>query len=199
MSNILKFDLYTTALLRTIFPHNDFFNLFFSFFSLKGNSILIWILIIIVIVVFEERKNPGISSRDKKFISIFLVSFLVTSVLSTFVLKNVFRRPRPFFRTDYNRFQLIKPILTDACPKDYSFPSGHAVTAFAAAAVLTSFNKKRKWFYYITAILISYSRIYLGCHYLFDVFVGAIFGYLISKTILLLLSSPYTFPFRRRS
>jgi len=188
MVNLLRFDLYATAFLRIIFPHNDFFNLLFSFFSLKGNSILIWILVIIVAVILEERKNPGINNRDKKFIAIFLVSFLTATVLSTFVLKNVFRRPRPFFRTDYNRFQLIKPILTDACPKDFSFPSGHAVSAFAAAAVLTSFSKKRRWLYYLIALLISYSRIYLGCHYFFDVIAGAIFGYLISKAFLKLFT-----------
>ncbi|MFH0979333.1 MAG: phosphatase PAP2 family protein [Candidatus Roizmanbacteria bacterium] len=199
MLNILKFDLYSTAFLRTILPYNSFFNYFFSLFSLKANSILIWILVIIVAVILEERKNPGISKRDKKFIVIFLAVFLTTGFLTTYVVKPIVRRPRPFFRTDYNRFQLIKPTLTDTCPKDFSFPSGHAATAFAIAAVLTSFKKKRKWFYYITAILISYSRIYLGCHYLFDVIAGAIFGYLISKIILLLLFSPYTFPFRRKN
>ena len=198
MVNVLRFDLYITDFLRTILPRNDFFNLLFSFFSLKGNSILIWILVIVIAAIIEERKNPGLSDRDKKFIVLFSVSFLTATVLTTYVIKPIVRRPRPFFRTDYNRFQLIKPTLTSACPVDFSFPSGHATTAIASAVVLTSFKKKRKWLYYLTAVLISYSRIFLGCHYLFDVIGGAIFGYFIGKIILLLFSLD-TFPFRRKS
>ncbi|EKE14348.1 MAG: hypothetical protein ACD_12C00559G0006, partial [uncultured bacterium] len=56
-------------------------------------------------------------------------------------------------------------------------------TAFAAATVLAYFDKKRRWFYYSAALLISYSRIYLGCHYFFDVIIGALIGFLISKLV----------------
>ncbi len=183
MLALLKFDLFASAFLRIIIPKNDFLNLFFSFFSLKGNSILIWVLVIVVALFLEEKRHPGISDRDKKFIAVFLISFLTTALLTTFVLKGVFRRPRPFYRTDYSQFKL-KPVLTSACPIDFSFPSGHAATAFAAATVLTFFNKKRRWFYYLVAVLISYSRIYLGCHYFLDIVGGAIIGYFISRFLL---------------
>ena len=71
-----------------------------------------------------------------------------------------------------------------------------SATAFAAATVLSFFDKKRRWFYYTVAMLISYSRIYLGCHYFFDVIVGAIIGYIISQLLLFFL---YTFPSHRKS
>lgn len=198
MLTLLRFDLFATAFLRIFLPRNDLFNWIFAFFSLRGNSIVIWILVILTVIFIEEKKNPGFSLKDRKFALVFLSSFILTALLTTFVVKNVFRRPRPFFRTDYSRFQLAKPILTSACPVDFSFPSGHASTAFAAAVVLTSFNKKRKWLYYLVAILISYSRIYLGCHYFLDTVAGALLGYLISK-IILRLSALDTFPFRRKS
>ncbi|MFA6513419.1 MAG: phosphatase PAP2 family protein, partial [Patescibacteria group bacterium] len=54
-----------------------------------------------------------------------------------------------------------------------------------AATILAYFDKKRRWFYYIIAVLISYSRIYLGCHYFLDVVAGTILGFVISKIILL--------------
>lgn len=183
MLALLKFDLYTSALLKILIPHNNFFDLLFSFFSLKGNSILIWAIIIVVAIILEEKKNPGLSKHDKKFIFLFFISFLTTALLTTYVLKGVFRRPRPAFRTNYSQFK-IKPVITSACPVDFSFPSGHAATAFAAATVLTAFNKKRKWLFYLTAVLISYSRIYLGCHYFLDILAGSILGYLLSKIIL---------------
>jgi undecaprenyl-diphosphatase len=135
-------------------------------------------------VILEERKNPGISKRDKKFIILFSLAFLLTGFLSDIVLKNIFMRPRPFFGSENpNPTQFLNPTHF-LCPTDFSFPSAHTATAFAAATILTFFDKKRRWFYYLVAILIGYSRIYLGCHYFFDVTVGAILGYLISKLLL---------------
>jgi undecaprenyl-diphosphatase len=125
-----------------------------------------------IVLILEERKNPGITKQDKKFIFIFSASFLLTFLLSDIVLKNIFMRFRP----------LLGSI---SCPHDFSFPSTHAATAFAAATILAYFDKKRCWFYYIVAILISYSRIYLGCHYFFDVLVGGLLGLIISKIILI--------------
>jgi len=177
MSYVINLDYTLTNFFNQLIPHNIFFDRFFSFFSLKGSSILIWILIIGIVLLLEERKNPGINKRDKKFIFLFSISFLLTFLLADIVLKNIFLRPRPML-SDF------------ICPSDFSFPSAHAATAFAAAGILAHFDKKRRWFYYSVAIFISYSRIYLGCHYLFDVVAGALLGYLISKFTLKLFPNP---------
>jgi len=188
MNSLLLFDQTITLFLRNLIPHNVFLNYFFSFFSLKGNSIVVWLLAILVSLILEERKNPGISKKDKKFIILFSLSFLLTALIVTFPLKNLFHRTRPIIGN--LKFQISN------CPKDYSFPSSHAATAFAAATILVYFDKKRRWFYYTVAILISFSRIYLGCHYLLDVVSGALIGYLISQ---LLLSFLGTFPSHRKN
>lgn len=177
MDKIISLDNFLSNFFNNLIPHNLFFNNFFSFFSLKGSFIFIWLLVMLIVLILEERKNPGITKKDKKFILIFSTSFLMTFVLTDFVFKNIFQRIRPILDTKY--FILN----TFVCPTDFSFPSVHAATAFAAATVLTLFDKKRRWFYYTVAILISYSRIYLGCHYFLDVVVGAIVGFLISKLI----------------
>jgi undecaprenyl-diphosphatase len=181
MQAFIVFDQKITQFLNLLLPHNSFFDYFFSFFSMKGSAIVVWILVIIFAVIFEEKKHPGISNNDKKFILIFLTAFLTTSLLVEFPLKNFFRRQRPI-TTNFNQLQLIST--HSNCPSDFSFPSGHASTAFAAATVLAYFDKKRRFLYYTIATLIAFSRIYLGCHYFFDVLAGAIFGYLISKLIL---------------
>lgn len=170
-----------TNVLNSLLPHNQFLDLFFTFFSLKGNSIFIWVVIIVAVLIFEERKNPGIQKKDIKFVLYFLISLGVTAILVNFVLKNTFHRPRPCSPTNLNKFQQISTNII--CPSDFSFPSGHASTSFAAATIISAFNKKRKWFYYFIAILISYSRLYLGVHYFFDILGGAVLGYLISKTL----------------
>lgn len=190
LTNLINSDYAVTQFFLNLIPHNILFNSFFSFLSLKGSFIFIWLLVMLIVLILEERKNPGITKHDKKFIIVFSVSFLLTYFLSDFILKNIFQRVRPFLDTKY--FILN----TFSCPHDFSFPSVHAATAFAAATVLTYFDKKRRWFYYIVAILISYSRIYLGCHYFFDVIVGAVVGLIISQ---LLLSVPDTYPFRRKN
>jgi len=179
---IIQFDTKATNFITSLLPHNTFFNLFFSFFSLRGSSIFIWIIILLFLIIFEEK-------RDKKFIIYFALIFTLTWFLSDILLKNIFHRPRPFL-SDFNRpaspaggFQLIQPIST-ACPSNFSFPSGHAATAFAAATVLAFFDKKRKWFYYLVAFLISLSRIYLFCHYFLDVVFGSLIGYFHAYLIL---------------
>lgn len=172
MDKIISLDYLVTNTFNKILPHNIFFDNFFSFFSLKGSFVFVWIMVIIIVVIFEERRNPGITKRDKRFIILFSISFLLAYLFSDIILKNIFIRPRP--------------VLSNfICPKDFSFPSTHAATAFAAATVLAFFDKKRGWLYYIIAVLISYSRIYLGCHYFFDVLGGGFIGYFLSRFILI--------------
>lgn len=160
-----------TIFLRDLIPHNSFFNFIFSFLSLNGFSLAIWVVIIIVTTIVEEIHHPGIQKRDKKFIFYFVLALCIQLVAVNYILKPLIHRPRP--STIYNHLQ---PFITNSCPTDYSFPSGHAATAFAAAFVLSVFDNKRRWFYYFIAVLISYSRIYLGCHYFFDVVFGGLLG-----------------------
>jgi len=184
MLNFLAYvDLGLTNLIISVIPHNQLLNLFFSFFSLRGSSIFIWIIVIVVILVLEERKYPGIQKKDIKFLIIFILSFSLSFITSDYLLKNLIKRPRPSHPSNLTLTYEVKGRLAQ-CPKDYSLPSSHATTAFASATILTFFDKKRKWFYYALAVLISLSRIHLGCHYFFDVIVGCIVGWTISKGII---------------
>jgi len=182
MNTLLVIDSTLTKFIFNLLPHTTFVNSFFSFFSLEGNSFFIWVLIIAVVIIIEERINPGIQKKDINFILYFIVSFAVTFVFVNYVLKNIAQRPRPMIS------------LSNHCPKNYSFPSSHAATAFAAATILAGFDKKRRWFYYLTAFLISLSRIYLGCHYLFDVLSGATIGIIISELLLLFDKKKFKLP-----
>ena len=177
LEKLIYFDIVITNFLKNLLPHHHFFDLFFSFFSLKGNAIFVWILVIIIALFLEEKKHPGISKNDKKFIIVFTLSFLTTAFLVNYPLKNFFHRPRP------------NQLISTTCPTDFSFPSGHAATAFAAATVLTFFDKKRRFFYSTIAFLIAYSRIYLGCHYFLDVLAGGVVGIIISKIILSIITN----------
>ncbi len=68
----------------------------------------------------------------------------------------------------------VEPLV--ATPGDPSFPSGHTLTAFAAAAVVASFHPRLRWPIFGLAAIVGFSRMYLGVHYWLDVMAGAVLG-----------------------
>jgi len=60
----------------------------------------------------------------------------------------------------------------------YGFVSSHAANSFALAMLISLLVRKRRWvaLFFLWAILVSYSRIYLGVHYPGDIFGGALVG-----------------------
>ena len=61
-------------------------------------------------------------------------------------------------------------------PDQFSFPSGHTITAFAVAIALGEFYPALLPALLLCALLIATSRILLGMHFLSDVVVGALLG-----------------------
>jgi undecaprenyl-diphosphatase len=134
-----------------------------------GVAAVFWFAIMIYLFYIEEK-------RDKRFIPYFILAVGFSFIVSNMFLKNIVHRPRP-----------IPPdiVSLSSCPRDYSFPSSHAAVAFSATTILMTFDKKRKWYYIGGALLISLSRIYLQCHFFFDVVAGGTIGYFISQSVLL--------------
>jgi membrane-associated phospholipid phosphatase len=63
-----------------------------------------------------------------------------------------------------------------AVPGSPSFPSGHAMSAFAVAAAIAVLAPRLRWPVLALAALIAFSRVYLGVHFWLDVLAGAAFG-----------------------
>ncbi|MBV9085316.1 MAG: phosphatase PAP2 family protein [Acidobacteriaceae bacterium] len=61
-------------------------------------------------------------------------------------------------------------------PDQFSFPSGHTITAFAVAITLSEFYPTLLVILLFCAFAIAASRILLGMHFLSDVVVGAVLG-----------------------
>jgi membrane-associated phospholipid phosphatase len=101
---------------------------------------------------------------------------------AAFVLKGIFGRARPFQDIDDpTNFNLGRGF----SHKDYrSFPSGHTIAGFAAAAAVTSETNrwwpKSTWYVapvmYGGATLIGFSRMYNNKHWASDVVMGAAIG-----------------------
>lgn len=109
--------------------------------------------------------------------------FLLTQVsifLSRWIcrfLKEFFNRPRPFVILENVRVIEIEYYT-------FSFPSGHTTVAFAFATVLAFKIPRYRIPVFIIAVLIGFSRIYVGAHYPSDVIAGMALGCGVSGVIL---------------
>ena len=71
-------------------------------------------------------------------------------------------------------------------PDQFSFPSGHTITAFAVAISLSHFYPELSFALIFCAISVAASRILLGMHFLSDVVAGAVIGALLARAAILL-------------
>jgi undecaprenyl-diphosphatase len=71
-------------------------------------------------------------------------------------------------------------------PTTSSFPSGHAATSFAGAVVLSRLVGKGVFLLIVLAVLIAFSRVYVGVHYPLDVVAGAALGALVGGAVVAL-------------
>ncbi|MDA3642531.1 phosphatase PAP2 family protein [Saccharopolyspora indica] len=80
------------------------------------------------------------------------------------------------------------------CPEvgDWSFPSNHATIAGAAAmALILAWRRLLPWVIGL-AVLMAFSRVFVGVHYPHDVLVGLLLGAAVVWLVVSLLSSPAT-------
>ena len=105
----------------------------------------------------------------KKGYYVMAVGFLGTMLNQ--ILKLACRVPRPWIR-DPN-FTILEQAKEAAA--GYSFPSGHTQSAVGTFGSIAAFTEKR-WLRntcIILAVLVGFSRMYIGVHFLLDVLVGA--------------------------
>src|SRR5665647_499977 len=138
---------------------NPVLNTLFTWFTFTANP-LFTMLVTVALYLGGYRKEALVLA------AVFLVTMSVT-----FGLKFLIVRPRP---DDLGAVPQLP---------DPAFPSGHTSNAFSFATTLSYYHRKVAPFLFAWAILIAFSRVFLGFHYFTDVLGGAAVGIVISLVI----------------
>jgi undecaprenyl-diphosphatase len=149
---------------------NPLFDVVMPFITDLANVIPI-LLAIVVIILWQG------SREDVVFLMLVACTlFAVGQTVSG--LKSYFQRPRPC------QEQLATVRLLVECGGSTSFPSGHGVNNGAVAMVaLLVYGWRNAAVWLLVALLISYSRVYVGVHYPADVLGGMVWGGLLAACI----------------
>ena len=134
---------------------------FFTFITHLGDKGLLWIALTLILMFPRKTRRAGVASA---------IAMVLGLIVTNLILKNLVDKHRPY--------ELINglTLMIEKQP-DSSFPSGHATNSMACSWVLFRTLKKRySVIALILALLICFSRLYVGVHYPTDVLAGIAIG-----------------------
>ena len=143
----------------------EFWTALWTGITFLGDHGQFWILLSLCLLIPKGTRRIGVCS---------LVALALSLLCTNICLKNLVQRARPF-----QQYAQLVPLIP--APRDFSFPSGHTSSSFAAAvACFLGFREQGRWTFavlpLVLAALISFSRLYLGVHFPTDVLAGCLVG-----------------------
>lgn len=150
------------------------FDHFVTFFTNYG---IIFLVLVLIWLWFSKKNNR--CQKRKEVVLALIIAFIAIGI--TELIGSIYFRPRPFVSHDVNL--LIEKLSTDT-----SFPSTHSTGSFALAFSILKTNKKIGVMLLIFAVLMGFSRVFVGVHYPSDILAGAIISYAVTYFVMLVIS-----------
>jgi undecaprenyl-diphosphatase len=168
METLQSIDLW---LFRTLTPwHAPWLDQLMTWISTVGTASGLWLFLATV----GMRRAPSRMDAWR----VYLVVLLCYGTVDL-VLKPAIARPRPIAVRAFDPPRELPPL-----PRSLSFPSGHTASAFGSAVAIGRMWPQGRVLWWTLAVLMGYSRIYVGHHYPLDVVGGAIVGALVAWWVL---------------
>lgn len=145
--------------------HSPWMDILFIHLTFLGDGLFSIVAAALILIIWKRR-----------WLSLNIIVAYVCSGILAQALKKLFMAPRP------------REIITGSLYRSFiegitgvgwdSFPSGHTTSVFALATIMALHVNRKRWglFFLVIAVLVGYSRIYLGQHFLQDVIAGAVLG-----------------------
>jgi membrane-associated phospholipid phosphatase len=153
-----------------------------GFFQVFTNAGLVLLALVVAVAWWRARGQDAGRMATVLWVP---VAVAVAYGLSNLV-KILVEEPRPCIR-----YPAVPTVATCDFATDYSFPSNHVTIAVSAAVALCLAGRRIGVASLVVALLIGFSRVYLGAHYVHDVVAGAVLGALVAL-VGLLLRAPLT-------
>ncbi|ANP68801.1 phosphatase PAP2 family protein [Clostridium tyrobutyricum] len=169
MLMLQRFDIYILSIINK-YLRNKYMDTFMCIMTKLGDMGAIWIAIAFILLLDKTYRYMG---------KMIIITLVASTVLGEGILKHLIKRLRPCNEKKDIELIIKKPVSL------YSFPSGHTLSSFAVAGVLSTYFIQYELIFIVLASLIALSRIYLYVHYPTDVIGGIIIGLMCSKFILI--------------
>lgn len=151
--------------------HNRYMDIIMPVITFMGNLGIVWIVIAVPLIVINRYRVIG---------KLIILSLIISTIIGEGIVKHIVKRARPCNNIDNTNLLISKP-------KSYSFPSGHTLSSFTVAEILSMYFVQFKFIFIAIALLIALSRLYLYVHYPTDVIAGIVIGLLCGRLIFMIL------------
>ncbi|MCQ2752413.1 MAG: phosphatase PAP2 family protein [Coriobacteriales bacterium] len=128
-----------------------------------ANNGFIWVVLAIILLLAKRYRKQAV---------FLLLALIVSYILFILILSNIVARPRPF-----DAIVGLSSYVGTA-HNGYSFPSFHVISSFLFSVfVYLCVNKRFGFITFIIAIVISFTRMYLGVSYPTDILISIAIGF----------------------